>query len=319
MVNGILTPSRVDPSAGSGKPSAELANLDFLRAVAVGIVLLTHILMSMRVRGASKAGHFGVLLFFVHTSLVLMMSMERLNLSGRDMYTAFMVRRIFRIYPLSILSVLAVVCFRIPRIAWGGDYVWAGWQTFVSNLLLTQNLTQSPSLNCVLWSLPFEVQMYTLLPLLFLWARRLPSLLAMAGAWLAAVGPATAEYLLRSGTTSHYFLVARYSPCFVSGLIAWRLMKIRRPWLPSQLWVVFLFVTVILYGAVDVVRLYGPASLGLLHGVYKGDDRIWWPLYLDLVNDWFFCAAVRLFTFISVQNMMVPPCEKTAALRAPLS
>src|SRR5579863_2076322 len=76
--------------------TGEMANLDFLRAVAVGLVFTGHLLATMRIRGAGDLGHFGVLLFFVHTSLVLMMSMERLGLSGRNLYVSFAVRRIFR-------------------------------------------------------------------------------------------------------------------------------------------------------------------------------------------------------------------------------
>lgn len=62
------------------------ANLDFLRSVAVLLVLSQH--LTRRLIGDSTTssvpttflGLFGVLIFFVHTSLVLMYSMEH---SGR--------------------------------------------------------------------------------------------------------------------------------------------------------------------------------------------------------------------------------------------
>src|SRR2546422_2702571 len=93
--------------------SSESANLDVLRAMAVFIVLVTHLLQvlfpySYALSLFRALGRFGVLIFFVHTSLVLMMSMERLNLSGKTLFAGFYVRRAFRIYPLSIATVVIV-------------------------------------------------------------------------------------------------------------------------------------------------------------------------------------------------------------------
>ena len=292
----VTTPEKLAQRRTRG----ELANLDLLRAVAVGLVFMCHLLATMRVRAMSNLGHFGVLLFFVHTALVLMMSMERLGLSGRNLYTAFMVRRFFRIYPLSILSVLIVVCLRIPPYSWQGAYRWEGWTTFISNLMLTQNLTQSLSLNSVLWSLPFEIQMYAILPVLFLWALRFPRLRAMAGAWLIAVGIAVAEQIARPGISGQtFFLIAPYFPCFCAGVFAWRLMKIRTPKLPGWGWVFFLVALVLGYRLVELLwsfgPAFGPAVLDAMHGRLR-NHRIWYipPDYLCFVNDWVFCAAVGL-------------------------
>jgi peptidoglycan/LPS O-acetylase OafA/YrhL len=63
--------------------------------------------------GTITIGSFGVLLFFVHTCLVLMYSMERSNLEGRRLADNFYIRRIFRIYPLSIFAVLAAVALHL--------------------------------------------------------------------------------------------------------------------------------------------------------------------------------------------------------------
>src|SRR5271163_66338 len=93
--NAVATP--VAEIAGHS-PTGELANLDLLRAVAVGLVFVFHLALTMGYVGLGDPALCGVLLFFVHTALVLMMSMERLGLSGRSLYTTFFVRRIFRIY-----------------------------------------------------------------------------------------------------------------------------------------------------------------------------------------------------------------------------
>src|SRR5690348_12512925 len=89
------------------------ANLDLLRAVAVLFVLISHCLRvaglfdrpALRIWGISNLGHFGVLMFFIHTSLVLMMSLERLSKSGGSTAARFYIRRAFRIYPLAIFAV----------------------------------------------------------------------------------------------------------------------------------------------------------------------------------------------------------------------
>jgi len=273
---------------------AELANLDLLRTVAVMLVFIGHLLGTMKIRGGGDLGHFGVLLFFVHTSLVLMMSMERLGLSGRDLYAAFVIRRLFRIYPLSILSVAVVVSLRIPSTSWAAAYAWPGWHAVVSNLLLTQNITQSPSVNCVLWSLPFEIQMYAILPMLFLWTVRFPSLRATFAIWLLSVALAAAEYMVRLGSVDSAFLAMRYFPCFAAGVFAWRFLKTREPRFPGWAWVLVLAALVITYRIVDALRVYGPGVFMTSHGSLRNDHHLWWPPYLDLVNGWAFCAATGL-------------------------
>ena len=67
-----------------------------------------------RFRGDSPPiGTFGVLIFFVHTSLVLMYSMERSDMRGEALFANFYIRRIFRIYPLSVLAVLVAVMLKL--------------------------------------------------------------------------------------------------------------------------------------------------------------------------------------------------------------
>ena len=86
-------------------------NLDLLRAVAVLFVLFSHVLRTAighRSPTLYAMGQLGVMIFFVHTSLVLMQSLERQELSGPALFKRFYVQRICRIYPLSIALVLGV-------------------------------------------------------------------------------------------------------------------------------------------------------------------------------------------------------------------
>jgi peptidoglycan/LPS O-acetylase OafA/YrhL len=197
-------------------------NLDLLRAVAVLLVLLSHVhsvVTGKQTNLMYNFGQLGVALFFVHTSLVLMQSLERQRLTGPTMFKRFYAQRIFRIYPLSIIFVLCIIAF--------GQEQWSRLE-IVSNLALTQNLTYSRYVSDPLWSLPLEVQMYIALPFLFVAFRDKPVswLLAL---WLLAipVGWAANQITLR---LSVLYLV----PCFLGGVIAWRLQGNEK--LPAWIW-----------------------------------------------------------------------------------
>jgi peptidoglycan/LPS O-acetylase OafA/YrhL len=173
-------------------------NLDLLRALAVLMVLVCHLSILFKFpRGmdyhiAVHLGRLGVLFFFVHTTLVLMFSFERLQAKyrGSALFLAFWVRRIFRIYPLSILIVLVVFLARLPveHLPPGGfasDRIWPG--ALVANLLLMQNLIQAPSIPAPLWSLPYEMQMYVLLPFIYLLVRRIKSVRFAVLLWILSL------------------------------------------------------------------------------------------------------------------------------------
>jgi peptidoglycan/LPS O-acetylase OafA/YrhL len=261
-----------------------------IRTVAVSLVFVDHLAAAADIRGLGDIGRLGVLIFFVHTALVLMMSMARLRLSGSRLFSAFLIRRVFRIYPLSILAVLAVFLFRVPAVSGAGGFGWIGWPGFFSNIFLTQNLTHSRSID-FLWSLPFEMQMYLVLPFLFLLLSRFPSLKFAFVISLFGVAIACVEWAFHHGTADMDFLLTRYVPCFLAGVIAWRIMASANRSVPGILWVFFLLMIVVAYRAVDILRVYGPGAFGALHGAVRTDHGIWWPHYLDLVRDWVFCAV----------------------------
>src|SRR6201998_4784980 len=99
-------------------PKGVSSNLDVLRAIAVLLVLTQHLCRRMQIETigwapTSSLGLFGVLIFFVHTSLVLMHSMDRSGLQGVPLLKDFYIRRIFRIYPLSILAIVAALALHL--------------------------------------------------------------------------------------------------------------------------------------------------------------------------------------------------------------
>jgi peptidoglycan/LPS O-acetylase OafA/YrhL len=227
--------------------SKNSANLDVLRAIAVLMVFCHHILEygPFSERHVSGLGQFGVLIFFVHTSLVLMMSMER-NSGAANFY----IRRFFRIYPLSMLVVGLVVVLRIPSNP-SREYASLGTVNLLSNFALTMNLTHSPMALAPLWSLPIEVQMYLLLPLLFLLTRSSHAFAKLLLLWAALLPLAWFQPFM---TGPHNVL--RFAPCFIPGVIAYVLLGRWSPKLPWFCWPVFIV------GAYAVYQLLDPHGTG---------------------------------------------------------
>jgi peptidoglycan/LPS O-acetylase OafA/YrhL len=227
--------------------SQESPDLDFLRSFAVLSVVGFHVLELFeqrhsphvaRLRLFHSIGQWGVLIFFVHTSLVLMFSLERqqLRYPAKPSYIPFLARRIFRIFPLSVAVVSVVALLRAPLSNLiGGQFIDAHlrWGGITSNLLLLQNLTHTDSIIAPLWSLPYEMQMYLFLPLLFALARSTRYAWSLALLWGVAVFFGSHDgWLERHGVPDFVM----YVPCFLAGVIAYSLTKIRNPWLPSLLW-----------------------------------------------------------------------------------
>jgi peptidoglycan/LPS O-acetylase OafA/YrhL len=196
-------------------------NLDFLRAVAVLLVLVAHVAgYTIRTTSVSFAlGQLGVMLFFVHTSLVLMQSLERQQLAGATLFRVFYLQRACRIYPLAGAMLLGIYLFM--------DAQWTPFE-LVANLLLIQNLVYARYMSTVLWTLCLEVQMYLALPLLFLLFRRRPV------GWLLALWALSIPVALLQPLVSARLNVFEFAPCFLAGVLAWRLRDRQR--LPGWLW-----------------------------------------------------------------------------------
>jgi peptidoglycan/LPS O-acetylase OafA/YrhL len=256
----------------------ESANLDFLRTVAVLSVLLFHLLRALviHVPLLEAIGQWGVLVFFVHTTMVLMLSLERDSQTASrwstktHQFVSFMVRRCFRIFPASIVVVLAVCLLKLPVCHTDEQSGWFwGVQldraVVVSNLLLVQNLTHQASVVGTLWSLPYELQMYLVLPFLFWFGRRL----ALGWLIVAWAGVALVVSVLPDSAMKVWDM-PRYVPCFLAGFLAYKVSCLRKPSLPPWLWP--LTVVAITTGFL-AVRMFRPGmktgwvgclSLGLL-------------------------------------------------------
>jgi len=281
----IARGAAVGPADAGGQPVAtggraptvkELANLDVLRAIAVGLVLCDHVSETVSpLVGVSLhpwdwlLGRLGVLAFFVHTSLVLMQSLERSRLQGAAMFANFYIRRLFRIYPLSIVCVVLVLVLGVTRVPW--EATPPAWTTtqIVSNLLLIQNLTFSPSVLAPLWSLPYEVQMYVVLPFLFWAARRWAPLPVALIGWCVAVVAGIVQPIIPGLSRLD---LAQFGPCFLAGVVAFALTSRVRPRLPSTAWVPCLVILALVYVSIA-------ARLEMIHASWLA---------------WLFCLALGL-------------------------
>jgi peptidoglycan/LPS O-acetylase OafA/YrhL len=230
--------------SGAAKP---IANLDLLRSVAVSYVVAFHVLLLFHWVGDGahgplvalplalvRLGHLGVLIFFVHTSYVLMLSLERHRGEG-GLFRTFMVRRILRLFPASALVVVAIVALRLPagHLSQGVFVaVPIDWHVLLANLLLVQNLVGADSVVATLWSLPFELQMYLVLPALFLLVRRFRNWVLVGASWLAT---AVALRLTLPRAEALGLEMPLYVPIFLAGVLAYavsdRLRSLRLPWM----------------------------------------------------------------------------------------
>jgi peptidoglycan/LPS O-acetylase OafA/YrhL len=215
-------------------------NLDLLRSIAVLCVLVDHIFATFgyaqRYEGFFDLGRLGVLLFFVHTSFVLMMSLERHQATGTSLYGPFYLRRAFRIYPLSVLAITVALTFHIPAVPWV-LYEKLGTLPIWTNYLLCQNLFATNSVIAPLWSLPYEVQMYLTLPFFYLICRK-SSYGRLALLWVAAVLAAWAQGQLATirGFGLYRLDLAQFVPCFLAGIIAYRISLKGKCFLPWPVW-----------------------------------------------------------------------------------
>jgi peptidoglycan/LPS O-acetylase OafA/YrhL len=217
-------------------------NLDVLRSIAVLLVLTDHTasaLIGHLTPVTAWMGRAGVQAFFVHTSLVLMASMERDNAPERKGWIKrFYVRRALRIYPLAIAVIIVVLLLRVPPVDTFGHTPSYSIGDIASNFALVQDLARRPNILGVLWTLPLELQMYVVLPFCYLIARK--SAFRPTGLLLLA-GFAAAEIATRGVDTIPGIWrlpVLKFVPCFLSGVFAyWLLRRKRRALFPAWAWI----------------------------------------------------------------------------------
>jgi len=217
-------------------------NLDFVRALAVLLVVCSHLAWffgdpHFSFFQPAILGKLGVIIFFVHSGIVNMLSIERqVNKQGeRCLFRAFMTRRCFRIYPLSIAVVALIFFAKVPasRLETYGA-VTVGQHAnveLIPSLLLVQNFLHLDQIVGPLWSLPYEIQIYCLFPIGYLVMRRFRSgkLLLFAWSLLAALDYLVAPHFARHANVGQLITIPDllfYLILFLPGLYAYKEMQI---------------------------------------------------------------------------------------------
>jgi peptidoglycan/LPS O-acetylase OafA/YrhL len=102
----------------------------------------------------------------------------------------------------------------------------------ISNYLLIQNIIGKASVLGPLWSLPYEVQMYLVLPALYFLTlrRRAVTWLSCLLAFSCCLG------FLISWLSGGHLNMAAYVPCFLSGVLCYSLRDRIRAFVPAAFW-----------------------------------------------------------------------------------
>jgi peptidoglycan/LPS O-acetylase OafA/YrhL len=213
--------------------------VDFWRTLAVVLVVFTHTLLwwdnpiLFGILEPSLLGSTGVAIFFVLTSYVLMMSLERLKIKSTNFYADFMIRRFFRIYLLSIATVIFYYYTKIPSYfdnVQNFTNIDVSINSFFQNILLIQNFTIEKDILSPLWSLPYEFQMYFLLPIIFVYITNTKRKWKAIFLFFILL---LLFFVMKSKVDSvneilHYFQIpdyAKWGLCFIPGVVAYYAKK----------------------------------------------------------------------------------------------
>lgn len=215
----------------------DMVNLDVMRSLAVISVVLEHLLLAQGIRRVGPfevawVGIPGVLVFFVLTCLVLMWSLER-----KPHTLDFYIRRVFRIFPLALVALAAVLVFRAPT---GGttDQFFAYNPPTIKSLVAQATMFPGTgeSLLTVMWSLPYEMAMYVLLPMVFFYVRKNFSLWPLLVLW----GLAVASSRKVDAETTNFAVTIGF---FLPGVMAYVGFNRWKPKLPAWMLPAFLLAT----------------------------------------------------------------------------
>lgn len=149
----------------AGRPSEQFADLEGLRGLAIGLVLLAH----AHVPGL-RAGLFGVDIFFVLSGYLITRTLLTWTSSGSGLgrrYVGFLLRRVARLVPaLAVALVLAGAWELLDDVDRGGTCL-ALAATYLMNLPVGDAGSCTGPLH-ITWSLAAEQQFYLLWPLVLI-------------------------------------------------------------------------------------------------------------------------------------------------------
>jgi peptidoglycan/LPS O-acetylase OafA/YrhL len=177
-----------------------------------------------------ERGYLGVELFFVLSGFILCHVYLPQTEAGKFKYGSFLWARIARVYPLHLVTLIAVAAMGLGAVALGGqiDSSVLSWRSLPANLLMLQawGLAPDAAFNHPSWSISAEWFAYLSFPVFAaatLALKSKPWMAALAAALLLillyAVFPLFAGHPLTQATIAWGAL--RIVPCFALGCAAW--------------------------------------------------------------------------------------------------
>lgn len=192
--------------------------LDSLRAIAIGLVMIEHYAAGLARFVPIGPGTLGVNLFFVLSGYLIMSGLLRdmsRETSAKVILVPFFTKRFFRLFPVYFAALVALTILGIERVTTG---IW--WHT----LYLSNVYPSFGGNSTVFWSLAVEEQFYIVLPLfIFLGSREKLE----ARLWIA-LGACLAYKVVLFGLFGSFnwrMLPAAADPLLVGCLMAIRIAK----------------------------------------------------------------------------------------------
>lgn len=212
-----------------------IPELDGLRGIAVGIVLLWHFvgaLMDPSLGSWTKAvynttilGRTGVDLFFVLSGFLITGIILDKSQAPSQFLKHFYIRRVLRIVPSYALLILVfwlAIVVGVDNYAFNSETPWWRHATFTQNLWMAEHDRWGPGAVSVTWSVAIEEQFYLLFPLMALLVpRRLLPALFVSIALFSCIFRAAAYLDLKSVYTMYVHTLSRLDGLAMGGLIAW--------------------------------------------------------------------------------------------------
>jgi peptidoglycan/LPS O-acetylase OafA/YrhL/glycosyltransferase involved in cell wall biosynthesis len=281
-------------------------NLDLLRSFAVLSVVAAHLwhgCVDFHLCAYSATTNqllhnlsfTGVMFFFVHTCLVLMLSLHRAPAEHRT--RRFLIRRAFRIYPLCWAAIFIAFLTGLTDLP-ATTLRFFSFHDILVNLLLVQNIFRSaPSIIGPLWSLPWEVQMYLLLPLFYFVLRRYERWLPALPLW---IGAAMLAFVVTHPGFPRSFHAAVFPPLFIGGMVAYQLLhrqyksgaSVRK--LPAFLWPLFVLALFAAQGALVGWKSFESPWGALLNACICLALGLAIPAFNDLKARWIVWPAEKI-------------------------
>jgi len=229
---------------GLGKPSTlnlsgRLPELDGLRGLAIGMVLVWHYFaLTVQARPASPLAYFMVLFRLTWTGDDLFFVLSGFLIGGilldarkaTNYFEVFYKRRFFRIFPIyaALLLVVALMNLTVERIHYTGFHwltqdtlPWYSFWTFTQNFWSAHSVAPNAVALAVTWSLAVEEQFYITLPLMvrFFAGRRLLACV-LAGICVAPMSRIAIRFIWPHNWAAGYVLMPCRADALLLGVLA---------------------------------------------------------------------------------------------------